>query len=96
VITRFEYMVCQVQLHRVTFVNGRWQGKVPVDPEHSKESLDSCPQVWDYLRQVGNAGWELVSAVDSAYGTGKDLAHYQLLFFKRARETVSSSSPANN
>ena len=55
----FEYQVCSVQYGRVTFVNGAWQGGVPMSADTSA-SLESCPNVWDYLRAAGRDGWELV------------------------------------
>jgi hypothetical protein len=59
----FEYLVCQVQHSRVTFVNGEWQGTGPLDAERDEESLNSCPKVWEYLLRAGTEGWELVSTV---------------------------------
>jgi len=59
----FEYQVCHAQQSAVTFVNGVWQGSVPLDPEHTKEQslLRSCPTVWEYLQQRDAEGWELVA-----------------------------------
>ena len=54
----FEYQVCSVQYGRVTFANGIWQGTTPLGGENA---LESCPNVWDYLRRAGPDGWELVS-----------------------------------
>ena len=56
----FEYQVCSVQYGRVTFANGIWQGTTPMGGENA---LESCPNVWDYLRGAGPDGWELVSVV---------------------------------
>jgi hypothetical protein len=58
----FEYLVCSVQYGRVTFVNGVWHGGVPMGADTSA-SLESCPNVWDYLREAGRDGWDLVSAI---------------------------------
>ena len=58
----FEYQVCSVQYGRVTFVNGVWQGTVPMSAD-TTASLESCPHVWDYIRDVGRDGWELISVV---------------------------------
>ncbi|MBI1916952.1 MAG: hypothetical protein HYS12_19765 [Planctomycetes bacterium] len=74
----FEYRVCQVQESRVTFVNGKWQGKIPPSHDH-EEALNTCPEVWIYLRRVGGEGWELASATAV---TAKE-ATYQLLYLKR-------------
>jgi hypothetical protein len=35
---------------------------VPFGPDTSA-SLQSCPNVWDYLQEAGREGWELVSVV---------------------------------
>jgi hypothetical protein len=71
---------------RVTFVNGRWQGKIAPSAERSEEGLNSCPEVWDYLQLIGELGWELVSAVDSA-------GHFQFLFLKRAKDAIPDQDP---
>ena len=57
-MARFEYMICASQLMRITFVNGRWQGDLPVD---TPGALDTCPDLWEFLQRVGSSGWELVS-----------------------------------
>jgi hypothetical protein len=56
---RFEYQVCSVQYGRVTFVNGAWQGSAPIGTD-TNASLESCPQLWDFLHAAGQDGWELV------------------------------------
>ena len=48
-----------MQYGRVTFVNGQWQGTAPIG-EDTNASLESCPNVWEYLRAAGRDGWELV------------------------------------
>lgn len=53
------YRVCYIQESRVTFVNGEWQGQAALDPA-SDASLQSCPKTWEFLREAGAAGWELV------------------------------------
>ena len=73
---KFEYRVCQVQNNYITFVNGIWQGKVKPDSKQPEKSLNSCPQVWDYLSLVGEDGWELVTS------TG-DLSNIQMLYLKK-------------
>jgi hypothetical protein len=87
---QFEYLVCQTQFSRVTFANGEWQGSVPLDAGDTQASLDSCPQVWDYLQQAGRGGWQLVSAVNSTItneGATSQVA-YQL-FLRRERMSDS-------
>ncbi|MFL6253980.1 MAG: hypothetical protein ACJ74T_03085 [Pyrinomonadaceae bacterium] len=61
----FDYQVCSVQYGRVTFVNGVWRGRVPMS-EDTSASLESCPNVWDYLQVAGRDGWELVAVVTHA------------------------------
>lgn len=58
----FDYQVCSVQYGRVTFANGVWQGSAPMSAD-TTASLESCLNVWDYLRDAGRDGWELVSVV---------------------------------
>ncbi|MDT5269324.1 MAG: hypothetical protein QOH49_1510 [Acidobacteriota bacterium] len=58
----FDYQVCSVQYGRVTFVNGAWRGRTPMS-EDTSTSLESCPNVWDYLQEAGRDGWELVAVV---------------------------------
>lgn len=77
---KFEYRVCTLQLNRVTFVNGEWQGTVAPSAEDPNAALDSCPTAWDYLSQAGRNGWELVAAIDQPAQEG---AHMQTLFLKR-------------
>ena len=57
-MARFEYQVCQVQGAAVTFVNGAWQGDVPmVQLKEPQEIADHCPKVWEYLDLAGDKGW---------------------------------------
>jgi len=88
---QFEYLVCQTQYSRVTFVNGEWQGTIPLSAGDSQASLNSCPQVWDYLAQAGRAGWQLVTAANATVTNEGQTAHvsYQL-FLKRERMSDSS------
>lgn len=58
---KFEYRVCQIQLNRVTFVNGQWQGTKDYDVDDYDTVSKSCPEVWDYLSLAGDEGWELVT-----------------------------------
>ena len=84
----FEYLVCQTQFSRVTFVNGGWQGSTPLESGDSQAALDSCPLMWEYLAQAGRAGWDLVAVVNSAITTSESTATAQLacqLFLKRQR-----------
>jgi hypothetical protein len=82
----FEYLVCQTQYSRVTFVNGAWQGRIPLESGDSQAALDSCPWMWDYLTEAGLAGWELVTAVNSAITSSESTSQQSCqLFLKRQR-----------
>jgi hypothetical protein len=85
---QFEYLVCQTQYSRVTFVNGEWLGTVALDSGDSQAALDSCPQVWDYLAQVGRAGWQLVTAANATITNEAQTSHVSYQFFLR-RERMS-------
>jgi hypothetical protein len=80
VARRFEYQVCNVQQGHVTFSNGIWQGSAPLSEAAGLDDpFKFCQQVWDYLRLVGDDGWELVAAVTHEQ---KD-ANYDVLYLKR-------------
>lgn len=78
----FEYQVCQVQLSRVTFANGRWLGTVPQDHEDIQHAFNSCPTVWEYLDQAGAMGWELVTVTTRTEAQGQVM---DVLYLKRPR-----------
>lgn len=60
---RYAYRVCQTQQARVTFVNGAWQGQVPLaEAARSDDPYGGCLEVWVYLARAGEEGWRLVSA----------------------------------
>ncbi|MFO0658608.1 MAG: hypothetical protein U0165_02060 [Polyangiaceae bacterium] len=69
---RFEYRVCSVQDGRVTWVNGQWQGKLPINTTNSTGALQSCPQTWDYLAAAGADGWELVASAPTTFSHNND------------------------
>lgn len=76
----FDYRVCQVQRAYVTFVNGEWQGHVPLsEAAGAPDPFASCPLMWDYLQRVGPDGWELVAAITHQV---KD-DNYDMLILKR-------------
>ncbi len=75
-MSRFDYMICSAQLMRVTFVNGRWQGNLPPD---TPGALNTCPDLWEFLQQVGNNGWELVAV------TTEPTSALETLYLKRQR-----------
>ncbi len=77
---RFDYMICSAQLTRITFVNNRWQGDLPAD---AQGALNTCPEMWEFLQQVGGNGWELVAVTsESAEEKSKSLT---TLYLKRQR-----------
>jgi hypothetical protein len=82
----FEYLVCQTQFSRVTFVNGAWQGSIPLQSGDTQAALESCPLLWEYLAQAGRAGWELVTATNSAITNSETTSQLACqLFLKRQR-----------
>jgi len=82
----FEYLVCQTQYGRVTFVNGSWEGHIALESGDSQAALDSCPQVWEYLARVGATGWELVTGVNTNITQAEGVSQISSqLFFKRQK-----------
>jgi hypothetical protein len=76
----YDYRVCNTQSGHVTFVNGEWQGHVPLsEAAGATDPFASCPQVWDYLQRVGPDGWEVVAVV---VHTTND-ASYDVIYLKR-------------
>lgn len=80
-ISTFEYLVCQSQIGKVTFVNGEWVGDPDV-LEVREQMFDSCPNLWDFLNQMGPEGWELVAAYSLVASDGQ---HFERLILKRPR-----------
>ena len=79
----FKYRVCQVQMARVTFVNGHWQGLQIPEDSSSEELYNSCPMVWDYLEAAGRDGWELIATSAQAITQGEVGYATSLLFLKK-------------
>ena len=88
---QFEYFVCQTQFSRVTFANGEWQGSVALNSGDTQAALDSCPQVWDYLNQMGRAGWQLVTVANATITSEGQTSQVSYQLFLR-RERVSDTS----
>ncbi|HEV7681063.1 MAG TPA: hypothetical protein VGO68_02990 [Pyrinomonadaceae bacterium] len=87
---QFEYLVCQTQFSRVTFANGEWQGNVALNSGDMQQALDSCPDLWLYLNQVGRAGWQLITAVNSTITSeGQTSQVANQLFLRRERRDIS-------
>lgn len=85
---QFEYLVCQTQYSRVTFANGEWQGTVALSSGDSQAALDSCPQVWDYLNEVGRKGWQLLTTANATITTEGQNSQISYQLFLR-REAMS-------
>jgi hypothetical protein len=82
----FRYRVCQTQMARVTFVNGRWQG-LQIENADADMLYNSCPMVWEYLEAAGRDGWELVAAAPHAGSdAGRVLNAAILLFLKKEEQ----------
>ena len=82
----FEYLVCQTQYSHVTFANGKWQGTIALSAGDPQAALDSCPQVWDYLNEVGQAGWQLITSANATItNEGQNSQISYQLFLRRER-----------
>ena len=88
---QFEYLVCQTQYSRVTFANGEWQGSVALNSGNTQAALDSCPEVWEYLNQLGRTGWQLVTAANATITSEGQTSHVSYQLFLR-RERMSDGS----
>ena len=80
----FKYRVCQMQMARVTYVNGLWQGLQVPEVAGADTVFNSCPTAWEYLESAGNEGWELVTASEYAVSHGAEVSNVvNLLFLKK-------------
>ncbi|HEX8890220.1 MAG TPA: hypothetical protein VF779_13770 [Pyrinomonadaceae bacterium] len=80
----YKYRVCQMQMSRVTFVNGLWQGLQVHEGMDQSQLYNSCPMVWEYLDSAGRDGWVLTGAAQQAVTYGSELANTtSLLFLKK-------------
>jgi hypothetical protein len=82
----FRYRVCQTQMARVTFVNGRWQG-LQIDNADAETLYNSCPMVWEYLEAAGREGWELVTVAPHAFNSGGEVSNATNLLFLKKEES---------
>jgi len=56
---KYRYLVAVTQQGRISHVNGAWIGAVePTEPN----AIDTCPELYDYLDQMGDQGWRLVTS----------------------------------
>lgn len=79
----FKYRVCQMQMSRVTFVNGHWQGLQVAEETDAAQLYNSCPMVWEYLESAGRDGWELVATARQADSYTEVANAASLLFLKK-------------
>ena len=80
----FKYRVCQIQMARVTYVNGRWQGLQVPEVAGTETVFNSCPMVWEYLEAAGREGWELVAVAGHAISHTDEVSNsVNLLFMKK-------------
>ena len=80
----FEYLVCQSQEGKITFLNGEFAGRFMGDQqvtEVRERIFDSCPEFCDFLQKLGADGWELVCG----YNITNEHGHYEKLIFKRLK-----------
>ncbi len=71
---QFEYRVAVMQLNRVTFVDGKWAGRMA--PTEAG-AIDSCEELSAWLRNEGLEGWKLVSVTAEAV-SGQNLSRLYL------------------
>lgn len=59
----FEYRIAMLQQGKVTYVNGQWAGRMPLQMavSNSAKGLESCDDESTWLQNAGAEGWELVS-----------------------------------
>jgi hypothetical protein len=83
----YKYRVCQMQMSRVTFVNGLWQGLQVHEGMDQSQLYNSCPMVWEYLDSAGRDGWELTGTAQQAITYGSEVANTtSLLFLKKTSD----------
>ena len=83
----FEYRVCTVYNGHVVIVNDKYfigQGNFDKLPD----SLAACQQDWEYLRDAGAEGWELVSATPPAEADFEGMrVQQEYLYLKREKSS---------
>lgn len=72
----YEYVQLLSQEGRATFLNGKWLGTIQIDKETSENPLPSCPDVREYLNDLGSKGWELVSVNERVLGNIVHIFYY--------------------
>jgi len=81
---QYEYLLCQSQEGKITFVNNKYIGTFLGDQvvnEDRERMFDSCPAITVFLQDLGQQGWELVSA----YCVVGEYGMFERLYFKRAK-----------
>jgi hypothetical protein len=81
---QLEYLVCQAQEGKITYVNGKYAGKFMGDPsviEVRERMYASCPEFCDFLNKLGAEGWELVCG----YSITNEYAQFEKFIFKRPK-----------
>lgn len=84
----YKYRVCQMQMARVTYVNGLWQGLQVPEVMGADTVFNSCPMVWEYLDAAGREGWELVTAAGHATSHGAEVSNAVNLLFLKKEDSI--------
>jgi hypothetical protein len=79
---RFQYRVCYSVMDRVTFSNGVWLGADIPEAQRKQQDVETCPQIWDHLQQLGEEGWELVTILETPAARPQGLP-VRTLYLKR-------------
>ena len=80
----FEYLICNSQNGKITFLNGKYLGRVMGDQnvlEVRERMFDSCPEQFEFLNRLGAEGWEMVNA----YHVATEHGHFDTFVFKRPK-----------
>ncbi len=81
---QFDYLICQSQAGKVTFVNSEFAGQAIGDQsieEVRNRMYDSCPNYVEFVTKAGTEGWELICG----YVVNTGHSPIEKLIFKRPR-----------